>query len=53
MDKVQIVALMAATIHAARTAGPTDQAGYSQIAEEAWALYDSVEAEAVKRYSRR
>jgi hypothetical protein len=53
VDKTETVALMAATIHSARAAGPTDQAGYERVAEEAWALYDAVEKESTERHSRR
>jgi hypothetical protein len=52
VDKVEVVALMAATIHSARAAGPTDQAGYARVAEESWALYNAVEAESARRHSR-
>ena len=58
MDKVETVALIAATIYAA--AGPAavattdaDVAIYGRVAAQAWALYDAVEAEAAKRHSRR
>jgi hypothetical protein len=53
VDKIETVALMAATIHAERAAGPTDQAGYERIAEEAWALFDAVEKASAERHSRR
>jgi hypothetical protein len=53
MDKVETVALMAATILAARAAGPLDEVGYERIAAEAWALHDAVEKEGAGRHSRR
>jgi hypothetical protein len=53
VDKIETVALMAATIHSTRAAGPTDQPGYERIAEEAWALYDAVEKQAIERHVRR
>ena len=53
MDKTETVALMVATIHAARAAGPTDQAGHERVAEEAWALYVAVEKVSAERHSRR
>jgi hypothetical protein len=53
MKKIGTVALMAATIHAARAAAPTDQTAYERVAEEAWALYDAVDKQAAARHSRR
>ena len=58
MDKIETVALMAATIYAA--AGPTavtttdaDVAMYGRISAKAWALYDAVENQAADRHSTR
>lgn len=57
MEKIETVALMAATIYAA--AGPAAIATtenvvmYGRVAAQAWALYDAVEAEAAKRHSQR
>jgi hypothetical protein len=58
MDKMETVALMAATIYAA--AGPAavattdaDVAIYGRVAAQAWALYDAVETESARRHSRR
>jgi hypothetical protein len=56
MDKLETVAVMAATIYAA---GRLDQLTtnaneiYGRIAAQAWALYDAVEKESAERYSRR
>ena len=55
MDKNETVALMAATIFAARPPGrtTTDAAAmYENVATQAWALYDAVEKEAAERHSR-
>jgi hypothetical protein len=56
VEKIETVALMAATIYAA--AGPAavattdaDTAIYGRVAAEAWALHDAVEAEAARRHS--
>jgi hypothetical protein len=58
VDKIDTVALMAATIYAA--AGPAavattdaDVAMYGRVAAQAWALYDAVENQAADRHSRR
>lgn len=58
MDKVETVALMAATIYSA--AGPAavattdaDAAVYGRFAAQAWALYDAVEHQAAERHSKR
>jgi hypothetical protein len=56
MDKIEIVAQMAATIYAARPAHqPTFNADetYERAAAQAWALYDAVEKESAERHSRR
>jgi hypothetical protein len=56
VDKNETVALMAATIFAARPPGRTTTEAeemYGSIAAQAWALYDAVEREAVERHSRR
>jgi hypothetical protein len=56
VDKVETVALMAATIYAAGPAGqPTASADvlYGRIAAQAWALYDAVEKEGAERHSKR
>jgi hypothetical protein len=57
MEKMETVALMAATIYAA--AGPAvvattdaDVALYARVAAQAWALHDAVEAEASRSHSR-
>jgi hypothetical protein len=55
VDKIETVALMAATIYSAGTAGPTTttaEAIYGRIAAQAWALYDAVEIEATRRHSK-
>jgi hypothetical protein len=58
VEKIETVALMAATIYAA--AGPAavattdaDRAIYERVAAQAWALYDAIETEAAKRHSQR
>jgi hypothetical protein len=58
VEKIETVALMAATIYAA--AGPAavattnaNVAAYGRVAAQAWALYDAVEAEAATRHSHR
>jgi hypothetical protein len=58
VEKIETVALMAATIYAAADPAvvPTrdaDVAIYGRFAAQAWALYDAIEAEAAKRHSRR
>jgi hypothetical protein len=56
VDKNETVALMAATIFAARPPGRTTaeaEAMYGSIAAQAWALHDAVEREAAERHSRR
>jgi hypothetical protein len=55
MDKIETVALMAATMYASGPAGyPSDSADmlYGRIAAQAWALYDAVETEAARRHSK-
>jgi hypothetical protein len=55
MDKMETVALMAATMYAA---GPANKANvdtevmYGRIAAQAWALYDAIEMEATRRHSK-
>jgi hypothetical protein len=58
VDKIETVAMMAATIFAA--AGPAavattdaDVAVYGRVAAQAWALHDAVENHAAERHSRR
>jgi hypothetical protein len=55
MEKMETVALMAATLYTAEAAGAatTSAEMYERAAEQAWALYDAVETEAGKRHSRR
>lgn len=55
MDKMETVALMAATIYAATPVGPAaaDPDLYGRAAAQAWTLYDAVEKEAVERHARR
>jgi hypothetical protein len=54
MSKNDTVALMAATIFAARPPGRTTtdaEAMYGSVAAQAWALYEAVEKKAVQRLS--
>jgi hypothetical protein len=58
VDKIETVALMAATIYSA--AGPAavattdaDVSMYGRFAAQAWALYEAVEQQAAERHSRR
>jgi hypothetical protein len=55
VDKIETVALMAATVYAAEAAGAaiTSAEMYERVAAQAWALYEAVEKEAAERYSRR
>ncbi|HJR15464.1 MAG TPA: hypothetical protein VJ808_01320 [Gemmatimonadales bacterium] len=55
MDKMETVALMAATIYAATPVGPVtaDPDLYGRAAAQAWTLYDAVEKEASERHARR
>lgn len=55
MDKMETVALMAATIYAATPVGQAtaDPHLHARAAVQAWALYDAVEKEAAERHSRR
>jgi hypothetical protein len=56
MNKNETVALMAATIFAARPMGRTTAEAeemYGSVATQAWSLYEAVEREAVQRLSTR
>jgi hypothetical protein len=55
VDKVETVALMAATIYGAGSAGQATanpEVLYGRIVAQAWAIYDAVEMEAARRHSR-
>ena|SRR5688572_1183323 len=56
VDKIETVALMAASIYGAGPAGQattTAEVTYGRVAAQAWALYDAVEKQAAERHSHR
>ena len=56
MDKIETVALMAASLYGAGPAGAgstNSEATYERVATQAWALYDAVEKQAAERHSHR